>query len=79
MRQQASRRQSLFAFRSACKKLPVFMSEKFGFLPKEKNMSQDVEEECVATSRSKRDELMGAWGKLRNKEVHNSFLSAKYC
>jgi len=33
----------------------------------------------VATSRSKRDEVMGAWRKLRNSELHNWFLSIKYC
>ena len=54
------------------------MSEKPGPLPKEKYMSRDFEEEYVATSRPKRDEVVGAWSKLRNNKLHNLFLSAKY-
>lgn len=42
-------------------------------------MSRDFEEEYEATSRPNRNEVMGAWGKLRNNELHNLFLSAKYC
>jgi hypothetical protein len=55
------------------------MSEELGLLPKEKDMTRDFEEDCVVTSRPKRDEVMGAWGKLRNNELHNLFLSAKCC
>jgi len=55
------------------------MSEELGPVHKEETMSRDFAEEYVATSRPKRDELMEAWGKLRNNELHNLFLSAKYC
>jgi len=55
------------------------MSEELGPLPKEKTMSRDFEEECVATSRPKRDEVMGTWVKLLNNELHNLFLSTIYC
>jgi hypothetical protein len=55
------------------------MSEKRGPLPNKKNMDRDFEVECVAAGRPKRDEVMGRWAQLYNKEIHNLFLSAKYC
>jgi len=65
-------------FSKRLKEVICFMSEELGHLPNEKTMSRDFEEEYVATSRPKCDEIMGAWEKLRNNELHNLFLSAKY-
>lgn len=79
LRKHTWRRQPLFAFRSAWKKLPVFMSETVGSFPREVNISRDFEGEYVAISRPKCEEVIAAWGKLHIKELHNLFLSAKYC
>jgi hypothetical protein len=55
------------------------MSETLEPFPKEENISRDFEGKYVAISRPKREEVIGAWGKPHIKELHNLFLSAKYC